>query len=699
MATYTVPALPKVSAPQIKARQDAYINPQPVLDRSAEVIQQGQDKVMSAVKQWSDYQLKNKEALKQIISKNHQFRINQYNTLGDIPRGGNAKYDTDVRSMFYTDKDKLAALQIELAKNEGDRELQEEFFLALQESQEFISTYSNNFENGIIPYIASITEAMTKGDVEAGAMSSLNRSVDVYMAMALAGKNNIPIETYRKENAQMIKAKAGTYKWGPDMGGGEFKIEEDAEINLNLLANRFTEDVNSGFATIPDVDPFMTSSGEKSIGKPGDPTQVANKYTSFIKQEKPGYVNVSGLKGMEYDNQYVDALVWAEQVPGEIVNGKQTTMKYKEFLSVQQNNLTGGSRSIRNPITYARDDNGFQLRDPETKELTWEVDPAFLVDGKFNTNIEIGGYHAALQDTMEMGTFDDWINQSSQYPEPVVLGVDVWGRDADGNPGALNGYSGFPAADEDTNEMGFMYYHSAKNAVDLFSKGKINKESNPFGIKSSGSSLTPGQTDKLNLQLSIAERALSTLNILNLKSVDNESTLTSKDPQKLLKSNLKTLPTSWLGDEIDRKKTRYLKKSDINPNLFFKKNKDGEFEQDDDGNKIYRKKVEGSRSMRLEDEYTNVIRIVTGQPTYTREQIYKMNKGGVISKEAEKVGDNEYVLRKDEFQKDAAPFQEYDLNDERDITRFLRDYGDEDENQLTRTLNLKKQLYNLPDPE
>ena len=121
MATYTVPALPKVSAPQIKARQDAYINPQPVLDRSAEVIQQGQDKVMSAVKQWSDYQLKNKEALKQIISKNHQFRINQYNTLGDIPRGGNAKYDTDVRAMFYADKDKLAALQIELAKKQGDR--------------------------------------------------------------------------------------------------------------------------------------------------------------------------------------------------------------------------------------------------------------------------------------------------------------------------------------------------------------------------------------------------------------------------------------------------------------------------------------------------------------------------------------------------------------------------------------------------
>ena len=76
-----------------------------------------------------------------------------------------------------------------------------------------------------------------------------------------------------------------------------------------------------------------------------------------------------------------------------------------------------------------------------------------------------------------------------------------------------------------------------------------------------------------------------------------------------------------------------------------------------------------------------------------------MNKGGVISKEAEKVGDNEYVLRKDEFQKDAAPFQQYDLNDERDITRFLRDYGDEDENQLTRTLNLQKQRYNLPDPE
>ena len=172
---------------------------------------------------------------------------------------------------------------------------------------------------------------MTKGDVEAGAMSSLNRSVDVYMAMALAGKNDIPIETYRKENAQMIKAKAGTYKWGPDMGGGEFKIEKDAEINLNLLANRFTEDVNSGFATIPDVDLFMTSSGEKSIGKQNNPDEIANKYTSFIKQQKPGYVNVSGLEGMEYDNQYVDALVWAEKVPGEIVNGEQTTMKYRIY--------------------------------------------------------------------------------------------------------------------------------------------------------------------------------------------------------------------------------------------------------------------------------------------------------------------------------------------------------------------------------
>ena len=42
MATYNVPGLPQVNAPNTTARKDAYTNPQPIYDTTSETILQSQ---------------------------------------------------------------------------------------------------------------------------------------------------------------------------------------------------------------------------------------------------------------------------------------------------------------------------------------------------------------------------------------------------------------------------------------------------------------------------------------------------------------------------------------------------------------------------------------------------------------------------------------------------------------------------------
>lgn len=106
MAKFTIPSLlPNVSAPKISASNNAYTNPQAVVDKSYEIFNRGmQDAVKKGVIAMNDNAAHRKaefDAQAQLTKEQSDFRGSELAKVEGMANVGNSKFDQNKQNYMY----------------------------------------------------------------------------------------------------------------------------------------------------------------------------------------------------------------------------------------------------------------------------------------------------------------------------------------------------------------------------------------------------------------------------------------------------------------------------------------------------------------------------------------------------------------------------------------------------------------------
>jgi len=316
MAKFTIPSLlPSVSAPKITASNNAYTNPQAVIDKSYEIFNKGmQEAVKNGVIAMNNNAAHRKaefDAQAQLTKEQSDFRRTELAKVEGMANVGNAKFDQNKQNYMYALKDRYVEVKNAMDKHP---ELQQEGAKELAQ----INNQIKEFQSAaplMVTAIKTLKEKLKLEPNTAGAISSKNSDGIQRILLGLEGGDaDISIVTGKDGNLVLFMD-TQTYT---DASGNEVVVESPIEFNVSAFT-QMSADGGELFETVPDIKPELEQIVKEGITLDGG-EDINPIYYEVIKGPDVG------MKGTEIKQWRVDM---GESIPQFInYNGKQIINPY-----------------------------------------------------------------------------------------------------------------------------------------------------------------------------------------------------------------------------------------------------------------------------------------------------------------------------------------------------------------------------------
>jgi len=514
-ATYNVPALVQVKAPQIKVQKDAYTNPQPLYNKAYEEYAKiGQQIANSAVGfdiNREQYIKEEKEAQDKLV----QDRLTNYSTdvldVAGLTNTGNSKFDENKMNFFLDLKEQYIEIQNLMAENpefaaKGSRELTK------------IKGMVDQFSSAAPKILQEIVWMRDKLKVKPGtqgAISSLFPDAMQRMLLAIGGDGDVDVSIVMDGDQLVLFAPDQTY-----MEDGK-EIHMDAtSINVNKFI-QLGETAGGAIPTIGDWETEVLEATRASLGVIGGATPGNDSITGTI---LPKYIDTEIIKtkdGQEYENK-----TWAKEIVDK--NGKP----------------------IIGPATLKTGLNMEEIPNPFAGQ-------------------PLTGRMLAIQELITNGTFNSLLNnQDPNDNDMEIYWADVVGDPTDEFGDKLSGYDGIPGQNSawDVTDP-----KKVALAVEWFANRGIEKYEHTLGMQAKPTAITPPgagdgtQQEAVNLYNDLAtasqsgegarnyfmNKSIGGKRILDVTYMEDFESLSDFEKQTKGKSNIITLTVAVGKDDAD----------------------------------------------------------------------------------------------------------------------------------------------------
>ena len=608
MATYNVPGLPKVTAPTTTARKDAYTNPKPLYDPTAEIIQSNQSNIMNAVAMWQ----KKQAGLDLMYKAEDDFYLKQMDSLNKVKKTGNQTFDDSVYNVLYETKNKLVAGYRDYYKDRGNKK---DYLKQIMNSNKVVANFNRVITDGIVHGIAEITEALKNPQGTTGALSKDFSTDEGLMLLSLAGRNDIKVEIIEEDGEFLLTTPGGKF----DVGGTTYEISKDAKLNLNEFADNGQTNAEL-IPTIPDNAESTTNVMKEVVTDPDDPGSISGKYIGIFQKE----VKTENTDGTT-STSFVDRQKFLDK--GKVINPETNEPMNIPETIVAFNDGMGQGITYKNPQTFAVDERGNWIKgnyadpndidsewipwDGKSKKYQYQIDRTKLKGG---VNSQMSGFDLAVYDGMMSGGYEPLIADKSTWSEVGIQWTNVFGetvvRNEDGvaigTPGNMDEWRGV-TNDNNSQVPASLFYYANKSMENLSKELNVVQDvSEPYREKT----LTLAQQLKLDEDNAFQNQASTEANELyNELSNTISSAYTGRDgitydqkPKGIKTQETKTLDVSRINDLLKDKKI-----DGLGPVLEVKQ--------------LTLNELEGT-DFKSGNYLTNAIEVIAKQPTFTREQIF-----------------------------------------------------------------------------
>ena len=358
MPTYKIPSLlPDIKAAKISVPNNAYTNPQPIIDKSFEAFNTGIQKAIQSglitANNNREYRAKEKASQDLLVKQNSTKQASKYDGIQGLTYTGNTDFDKSIRNFFYEQKDQYAKIK-NIMDNDPSRH--EEGARLLAEINNTIYQYQQ-VKPGMIAAIQHLKSALNITPRLPGAVSSETpTAVQKLMLSILEGGAEV----------SLVKKKDGLFLYmAPQIidDGTTKEQTNGAMIDLNAFQNL----VASGgefIQTIPDWLPELKDAADDVLKNPNS-TDKTNYYE--FTREGVG------------DNDVAKIGRWRKEIfAGDPDDGP---------LVVQPTISIPGGLELENPF----------------------YDPKYDIDGKLIPQL-VDGKMLAQMDLIRTGAFDSLLN-------------------------------------------------------------------------------------------------------------------------------------------------------------------------------------------------------------------------------------------------------------------------------------------------
>ena len=254
MAKFTIPSLlPNVSAPKISASNNAYTNPQAVVDKSYEIFNRGmQDAVKKGVIAMNNNAAHRKaefDAQAQLTKEQSDFRATELAAVEGMANVGNSKFDQNKQNYMYALKNRYVDIKNAMDKHP---ELQQKGAIELAKINNQIKEFGSAAPL-MVTAIKTLKEKLKLEPGTAGAISSKNADGIQRILLGLEGGDaDINIVTGKDGNLVLFMDKQ---KY-TDSSGNEIVVDTPIEFNVSAFT-QMSADGGELFETVPDIQPEL----------------------------------------------------------------------------------------------------------------------------------------------------------------------------------------------------------------------------------------------------------------------------------------------------------------------------------------------------------------------------------------------------------------------------------------------------------
>ena len=277
MPTYKIPSLlPDIKAAKISVPNNAYTNPQPIIDKSFEAFNTGIQKAIQTglitANNNREYRAKEKASQDLLVKQNSKKAASKYDGIQGLTYTGNTDFDNSVRNFFYEQKDQYAKIK-NIMDNDPSRH--EEGSRLLAEINNTIYQYQQ-VKPHMIAAIQHLKSALNINPKLPGAVSSETpTAIQKLMLSILEGGADV----------SLVKKKDGLFLYMPPQTIDDGTTKEQtngAMIDLNAFQNLVTSG-GEFIQTIPDWLPELKDAADDVLKNPND-TDKTNYY-EFTQKE------------------------------------------------------------------------------------------------------------------------------------------------------------------------------------------------------------------------------------------------------------------------------------------------------------------------------------------------------------------------------------------------------------------------------
>ena len=412
MATYKIPSLlPTIKAAKISVPNNAYTNPQPIIDKSYEEFNKGIQKAIHtgviAMNNNAKYRREEKEAQKRLKIQDLNQRATAYQEVQGLSDMGSSKFDNNKDNYFYSKKDDFIRIKKMMADNP---ELQQQGLKALAEINNEIDMYKKATPL-IIEEINAIRSAMQVPSGQELSISQTTPSAEQQLLLGI-GQGGPNVSLVNKDGKLVLYMEP--QKWKLENGDWEetngAQIEIEKYIQMRARGESFVE-------LVPEYKEELTKTVEDIIG--------------VDDQMNPAYIGFKEVPiGDPKDGQVARVKTWSQQIWGENPNDKGGPM-------IELN--------IPKTITTER---GHVIDNPWYKE-----------------NTPLTGAIQAKIDMIQYGAFEDLMYPENQGDQDFRLIWDnVIGEDENGNPGQDEPWN----PDKNPEQLQIAYKWLANQSIELY---------------------------------------------------------------------------------------------------------------------------------------------------------------------------------------------------------------------------------------
>ena len=511
-ATYNVPALVQVKAPQIKVSQDAYTNPQPLYNNAyAEYAKIARKIADAGIKIHTNQQqyIKDEKKAQDKLVKDRQTNISKsLLDVANLTNTGNSKFDNNKMNFFLDLKQQFAEIQNLIAENpefavEGNRELAK------------INGMVNQFQAAapkMLREIVWMREKLKEKSGTVGAISSLFPDAMARMLLAIGGDGDVDVSIVMDDGQLVLFAPDQTY------------MEDGVEIHMDATSinvSKFQQLSDTAGGAIPIIGDWETEVLEATKTS----LEVIGAGDGGSGIILPKYITtemITTKNGEEYEHK-----TWAKEIIDPVTNqaiiGEDTLI------------IDGLKTEIPNPFAG--------------QKLT--------------------GRMLAIQELITNGTFNSLLNnQDPNDNDMEIYWADVVGDPTDEFGNKLIGYDGIPGQNSawDVTDP-----KKVALAVEWFASRGIEKYEHTLGMQGTPKTKTTTgggtgyQQDAVNLFNDLAtasqsgegarnyfmNKSIGGKRILDVNYMEDFESLSDFEKQTKGKSNIITLTVAVGKDDAD----------------------------------------------------------------------------------------------------------------------------------------------------